>query len=210
MGATKRVGGSYCRALDVEARPGAPRCIVVRLGNVLGSTGTVAPLVERQLGEGAALTVTHREARRYFITVPQAAESLLQAALVGLDKAALRGAVYVPEMGEDIPIVDLAQDIALLAGKRPGVDAIIEFTGLRPGEKLREDLVAEGETAQATSSGAVVAVTSPLASLASVEARLEHIVRLARTGDSAGVRAALKAATAPAGYDAGEDVREAS
>jgi O-antigen biosynthesis protein WbqV len=197
MGATKRLGSLYCRTLDAEGAGDGPRSIVVQLGNVLGSTGSVAPLFERCAAEGAPITVTHKDARRFFLTVAQAGDSLLQAALVGLAPGAPRGRAYVPEMGEEIAIVDLARDIVLLAGKRPGVDVPIRFGALRPGEKVRESLLGEKDVPQPTASAAVRSVTSPLPAHAIVAARAGQAIALAREGDAAGARSALRSVAAP-------------
>ncbi|MBV9200648.1 MAG: polysaccharide biosynthesis protein [Alphaproteobacteria bacterium] len=153
MGATKRLAESFCQALDLyEARRSAPlnpgtRYVTVRFGNVLGSTGSVVPLFQRQLAAGRPLTVTHPEVTRFFMTVREAVELVLQASALWPDSGALdgearntRGKIYVLDMGEPVKIVDLAHQMIRLAGLRPGRDIGIEFIGLRPGEKLHEEL----------------------------------------------------------------------
>ena len=158
MGATKRLAESFCQALDLyEARRRGPlshgtRYVTVRFGNVLGSTGSVVPLFQRQLAAGGPLTVTDPEVTRFFMTVREAVELVLQASALPSDKGAsdtgaleseaadARGKIFVLDMGEPVKIVDLAQQMIRLAGLRPGRDVGIEFIGLRPGEKLHEEL----------------------------------------------------------------------
>ena len=153
MGATKRLAELYCQSLDVactgeDLAGGAPspRFITVRFGNVLGSSGSVVPLFQRQLAHGGPLTVTHPEIKRYFMTIPEAVGLILHAAAHNLPRSAdERGRIFVLDMGEPIRIADLARRIIRLAGLRPDVDVAIEFTGLRPGEKLYEELFDENE-----------------------------------------------------------------
>jgi O-antigen biosynthesis protein WbqV len=147
MGASKRLAEFYCQSLDLEgegADQGA-RFMTVRFGNVLGSSGSVVPLFQRQLARGGPLTVTHPEITRYFMTVQEAVALVLQASAHGLEEAAARGQIFVLDMGKPAKIVDVARQVIRLAGMRPDVDVKIEFTGLRPGEKLYEDLFDDSE-----------------------------------------------------------------
>lgn len=187
MGATKRLGEMYCQALD---RRGPRRAIPVRLGNVLGSTGSVSPIFEAQLAAGGPLTVTDAEVTRYFLTIPQAANALLQAASVGLS-GQQRGVALVIEMGEALPVVELAREVIRLDGKRPSDDVPIVFTGLRPGEKLHEALVASYEWREADPADGVNAVASPPRGLAELHGAMERLALLAREGDDAAVREEL-------------------
>ncbi len=146
MGASKRLAEMYCQALDIAARASkhGMRCITVRFGNVLGSTGSVVPLFQRQLERGGPLTVTHPDMQRYFMTVREAVGLVLQASVIGAANAPLPsgedGGIFVLDMGAPVKIVDLARQMIRLAGLMPERDVEIRFTGLRPGEKLHEEL----------------------------------------------------------------------
>lgn len=152
MGATKRIAESYCQArnLATAASGGTEtRFITVRFGNVLGSTGSVVPLFQRQLSRGGPLTVTHPDMTRYFMTVREAVELVLEASVLGIPSDQ-GDAIYVLDMGEPVRIMDLAQQMIRLAGLRPGEDVKIEITGLRPGEKMHEELFHDAEVTAPT------------------------------------------------------------
>jgi O-antigen biosynthesis protein WbqV len=182
MGATKRVAESICQGLDLlEARrsPGT-RFVTVRFGNVLGSTGSVVPLFQRQLAAGGPLTVTDPEVARYFMTTREAVELVLQASALAVQGSEGRGKIYVLDMGEPIRIVDLAKQMIRLAGLKPGADVAISFIGLRPGEKLSEELFHASEPLLSTKIAGIRLATPRSGDYAMLQRLLDDLVEHVR------------------------------
>jgi O-antigen biosynthesis protein WbqV len=206
MGASKRLAELYCQAVDVEqAKIRGPRVMAARLGNVLGSAGSVVQIFERQIADGGPVTVTDPDATRYFITIPQAADFLLLAASDCQDPKAARGSVHVMEMGDPVRIVDLARDLIRLAGRRPDTDVKVSFVGLRAGEKVSERLIAADEwVAERRSKDGVYMVKAPPRALRVLEAAIDNLVEAARSRKDDQVRTVLHALVAPPETAAGD------
>jgi len=188
MGATKRLAEAYCQALDLD---GGTRFVTTRFGNVLGSTGSVVPLFQRQLERGGPLTVTHPEITRYFMTVREAVELVLQAAALETAGVSERGGITVLDMGEPVRIVDLADRMIRLAGLEPGKDIEIVFTGLRPGEKLHEELFHGAETLEETAVPSIHRAHPRTADRALIERGLDELEAAARARQTAATVDAL-------------------
>jgi FlaA1/EpsC-like NDP-sugar epimerase len=164
------------------------RFVAVRFGNVLGSSGSVISIFRRQIEKGGPVTVTSPKMTRYFMTTPEAVALVVQAGGIGG-----RGEIFVLDMGEPVRILDLAQNMIRLSGKEPGKDIAIEFIGVRPGEKMDEELIGEGETAEATSHAKILRVTRPTVDAAWVEEQIVVLERLVEEGDTLGLVSLLTA-----------------
>ena len=155
------------------------RFVAVRFGNVLGSSGSVVPIFRRQIARGGPVTVTHPEMTRFFMTIPEAVQLIVQAGAIGG-----RGQVYVLDMGEPVRIVDLAEKMIRLSGKEPGNGIAIEFVGPAPGEKLHEELVGDGETVSPSKHPKIDLITRPPVDPEWLEAELALLERLVEDGET--------------------------
>jgi len=183
MGATKRVAELYCQAADRRA---TTRFITVRFGNVLNSTGSVVPLFNEQIRKGGPVTVTHPEISRYFMTIAEASQLILQAAVLGEG-----GEVFVLDMGQPVRISYLAEQLIRLAGKEPGRDIDIVYTGLRPGEKLFEELFHAHESYAATGHEKILLAKHSAHRIDNLDLTLRDAERAVQRYDSARLREIL-------------------
>lgn len=187
MGATKRVAELYVHARALET---GRRYVAVRFGNVLGSRGSVVPLFKQQIANGGPVQVTHPEVRRFFMTIPEAVHLVLQAATLGCG-----GEIFALDMGEPVKIVDLAQDLVRLSGLQVGRDIDIQFIGLRPGEKLFEELFVPGELYERTPREKIFVarngVLPPPEEHAHLYAAVNELIAAAQCGTPEQVRAQL-------------------
>ena len=192
MGATKRIAESYCQALADSPAAGGLRLVTVRFGNVIGSSGSVVPLFQRQIAEGGPVTVTDPDVSRYFMTTREAVQLLLQASALGAGEEG--GGIYVLDMGKPIKVVDLARQMIRLAGRTPDKDIEIVFTGLRPGEKKDESLFHPAEPMVATETPGILRAQSRPAEIALMQRRLDQLAAAAqdrRTQDALALVAAM-------------------
>ena len=189
MGCTKRLAEIYCQSLFFEAqhRGKKTQFITTRFGNVLGSNGSVIPLFRKQIAAGGPVTVTHKEIIRYFMTIPEACSLVLEAGCMGSG-----GEIYIFDMGEPVKIYDLARRMISLAGLKPGVDIKIEEIGLRPGEKLYEELLNDKEKTTATVNKKIMIAKVKIYDYQEVCAHLDNIIKLASAGDVHGMIYAMK------------------
>jgi FlaA1/EpsC-like NDP-sugar epimerase len=180
MGATKRITERYVQ--HVAATTGL-NFVAVRFGNVLGSTGSVVPIFQQQVEAGGPVTVTHPEMVRYFMTIPEASGLVLQAAALGNS-----GEILVLDMGDPVKIVDLAKNVIRLSGFEPGVDIAIEFSGLRPGEKMYEELSLDSENATRTRHPKVWIGRSADPTWGNAKVDVSRLLAVADSGDPDSVR----------------------
>jgi FlaA1/EpsC-like NDP-sugar epimerase len=193
LGATKRAAELYWAASDRKSREAGTRTrfLTVRFGNVLGSSGSVIPLFREQLSRGGPLTVTHPEVERYFMTISEAVTLVLMASALGVKTAEI-SPTYVLDMGEPVRILDLARRMIRLAGLEPDRDIDILFTGLRPGERLKEALEYLGEDLRGTSIPGVRATDATAHNVAVIEAQFAALERGVTSRSESGVQLALR------------------
>jgi FlaA1/EpsC-like NDP-sugar epimerase len=191
MGATKRLAELVVQDLDRRYRT---RYVAVRFGNVMGSAGSVIPIFREQIEKGGPVTVTHPEMTRYFMTIPEASQLVLQAGAMGKG-----GEIFILDMGRPVRILELAKDMITLSNLKPFEDIDIVFTGIRPGEKLYEELEISGENTSKTHHPKIL--IGKLATYPDTELRrvLRHLDELSHFGDSAGIRVFLNRVLPEAG-----------
>jgi FlaA1/EpsC-like NDP-sugar epimerase len=174
----------YTQALALRSNT---RFVTVRFGNVLGSNGSVIPIFKQQIAAGGPVTVTHPDMQRYFMTIPEASQLVLQAGAMGSG-----GEIYILDMGEPVKIVDLARDLITLSGFRPGIDIEIKFNGVRPGEKLFEQLSTDAEHADKTKHPKIFIGRIASQAWGEVMRSVDALTALTDAGDPAAVRNALR------------------
>ena len=186
MGASKRLDELLAQAY---ANKHNTRFMAVRFGNVVGSAGSVVPLFKEQIERGGGpVTVTHPEVMRYFMTIPEASSLILQAGAMGKG-----GEIFILKMGTPVRIADMARDIISLLGYKPDVDIEIKYIGLRPGEKLYEELITEGEGIQETPHADIMVLNGENGlSLERINKAIKKLVELAEAGDAKGIKEELK------------------
>jgi len=184
MGATKRVAEMLVQGCNGS---GPTRFSAVRFGNVIGSSGSVIPLFQEQIARGGPVTVTHPDVVRYFMSIPEAAQLILQAGAMGEG-----GEIFVLDMGKPVHILDIARDLIRLNGLVPGEDIAIEFIGLRPGEKLYEELITEGEGIVSTGHDKIMVLRGTISNGEYFRKGVEELLEMTKTYDEVAIRAKIQ------------------
>lgn len=200
MGASKRVAELALQSLEERYRT---RYVAVRFGNVLGSTGSVIPIFREQIRRGGPVTVTHPEMTRYFMTIPEAAQLVLQAGALGRG-----GEIFILDMGKPVKILDVARDMIHLSGLRPDEDIEVRITGLRPGEKLFEELGTTDDHVERTRHPKIFVGKIPRSAPEVVERGLATLASAAQGGDGDSIRRALRDLVPEATLGNGQEQRE--
>ncbi|TFG90101.1 MAG: polysaccharide biosynthesis protein, partial [Syntrophobacterales bacterium] len=183
MGATKRVAEMLTACVNGDPER---RFMAVRFGNVIGSSGSVIPLFQEQIARGTPLTVTHPDVTRYFMSIPEAAQLILQAGSMGNGKE-----IFILDMGEPIRIADLARDLILLNGLEPERDIPIQYIGLRPGEKLYEELITEGEGLVPTDHNKILVLRGEEYDCEALRAQIDDLLAVADSYDATAIKKKL-------------------
>jgi FlaA1/EpsC-like NDP-sugar epimerase len=180
MGATKRMAELYVQSLNGDVSSDVPfhadasssrtRFLAVRFGNVLGSSGSVVPIFRKQIEAGGPVTVTHPDMKRYFMTIPEASQLVMQAGAIGQG-----GEIFILDMGEPVRILDLAHEMIRRAGLKVGEDIELKFSGIRPGEKLYEELACDNEQTRPTAHRKIRVWQLPTAAPSEIERMLERL-----------------------------------
>ncbi len=186
MGTTKRIAELMVQGQVCED-PGDTRFITVRFGNVVGSVGSVIPLFKRQIEQGGPVTITHPEVTRFFMTIPEASQLILQAGAMGSG-----GEIFILEMGTSVKIVDMARDLIRFSGLEPDKDIKIEYIGLRPGEKLYEELITEGENILPTRHQKIMVLAGQTCEQNRLNEDIDRLVVSAKAQDAATIKTLLK------------------
>jgi FlaA1/EpsC-like NDP-sugar epimerase len=186
MGASKRLAETMIQSQDGCGRS-QTNFMIVRFGNVVGSVGSVVPLFKKQIQEGGPVTVTHPDVTRFFMTIPEASQLILQAGAMGKG-----GEIFILDMGTPIKIDDMARDLIRLSGFEPDVDIKIEYIGLRPGEKLYEELITEGENIIPTRHEKIMVLKGIECDLELLNGKIDELAGLAQGQNADGIKAKLR------------------
>jgi FlaA1/EpsC-like NDP-sugar epimerase len=201
MGASKRVAEMLVQCCNGDGASHT-RFMIVRFGNVAGSVGSVVPLFKKQIENGGPVTVTHREVTRYFMTIPEACQLILQAGALGSGSGVQ---IFLLDMGRPIRIADMARDLIRLSGFEPDVDIKIEYIGMRPGEKLYEELITEGEGIVPTSHKKILVLRGAECHMEVLSHKIDELTVLAREQEGEKIKAKLKGIVPE--YQPGRDER---